>query len=276
MPVGAVSGSVIQRTFVGADLPEALFAASVPLSEVGNERTDFNRLVSEIIAVPSNALLDDSQYRALAHQLTTQDWPRRWLRYAPSPYWEEWAPAWERREQDLVQEMQSREGSVRLFAEHSVALMLSGDRQLAPYWFGGPLFPDEFRRRLGVEMDEAAFGTGVACLSARLQRSERASRFTKAVLNYDLPHGNSPRASSDSLLRLLDSGKKMCLAPMAAGGTYGIAQLSQGHYVAAILSVGTGSVMTLILLGSVAVGSLLVARLAQRRAEAQGPPTVAA
>jgi hypothetical protein len=42
--------------------------------------------------------------------------------------------------------------------------------------------------------------------------------------------------------------------------------LSQGQYVAATLSVGAGSVMTLILLGSVAVGSLLVQRVAQMRA----------
>ena len=86
-----------------------------------------------------------------------------------------------------------------------------------------------------------------------------------AILEYDLPIGNSPKASSDSLLKLLDTGKKMCLAPMAAGAPYGIAQLSQGLYLAAILTVGAGSAMTLILLGSVSVGSLLVQRVAQMR-----------
>jgi hypothetical protein len=73
------------------------------------------------------------------------------------------------------------------------------------------------------------------------------------------------RTSSDSLRNLLDGGKKICLAPMAAGGTLGIAQLGQGQYLAAILSVSAGSAMTLILLGSMAVGSLLVASLTQRR-----------
>jgi len=70
---------------------------------------------------------------------------------------------------------------------------------------------------------------------------------------------------TDSLLKLLDSGRKTCLAPIAAGGTLGVAHLSQGHYAAAILSVSTGAAMTLILLGSIAVGSLLAARLAQRK-----------
>jgi hypothetical protein len=57
----------------------------------------------------------------------------------------------------------------------------------------------------------------------------------------------------------------MCLAPLAAGGTLGVGQLGQGQYVAALLSVGTGSAMTLILLGTVAVGSLLIRRVAQQR-----------
>jgi hypothetical protein len=148
--------------------------------------------------------------------------------------------------------------------------MLSGERTVGPYWFGLPFPSDEFSKDLALETDETAFATGVACLNARLQRSQRMADFTENVLQYDLPFGNSPRVSSDSLLKLLDSGKKMCLAPMAAGGMYGVAQLSQGQYVAAILCVSTGSAMTLILLGSVAVGSLLVARIAQRRGHQTG------
>jgi len=143
--------------------------------------------------------------------------------------------------------------------------MVAGEIGIPSVWFGLPLPPEEFREILKLETDETAFVTGITCFNARLQRSRRTADFTKSVLDYDLPVGNSPRASSDSLLKLLDSGKKMCLAPMAAGGTYGIAQLSQGQYVAAILSVSAGSAMTLILLGSVAVGSLLVQRIAQIR-----------
>jgi hypothetical protein len=271
MPDGSVSGSVIQRTFVGGDLPTALFAASVPLDEVGPKSmrdadiAGFSPLVAEILAVPSNSLLDESQYQTLVGRLAGRDWSRSMLRYAPDPFWKEWSFAWERREMSVLQEMQSNERPIRRFAEHSIALMVSGGREPVPYWLGLPLPPEEFRRDLELETDETAFATGVACLSARLQRSERTADFTKAVLDYDLPFGHSPHVSSDSLLKLLDSGKKMCLAPMAAGGSFGIGQLSQGQYVAAILSVGTGSILTLILLGTVAVGSLLVTRLAQRR-----------
>ena len=57
----------------------------------------------------------------------------------------------------------------------------------------------------------------------------------------------------------------MCLAPLAAGGAIGIGQLGTGSYVAALLTVGTGSAMTLVLLGTVAVGYMLVNRVAQQR-----------
>jgi hypothetical protein len=53
---------------------------------------------------------------------------------------------------------------------------------------------------------------------------------------------NSQRATKgDNLLWIL--GKKVCLAPLAAGGTLGVAQLAQGQYVPACLSTVTGSAM---------------------------------
>ncbi len=273
MPDEIITGSVIERTFVGRDLPVALFAASVPLDDVAakplleRDSAGFRDLVAEVVAVPANGLLDESQYKTLINKMAGRNWfsPGRWMRYLPHPLWEEWSSAWESREMELLKEMESSQWPFRVFAEHSIALIVSNDWALTPYWFGLPFPPEEFRRGLGLETDETAFATGVACLNARLQRSERTRDFTNAVLQYDLPFGKSPRVSSDSLLKLLDTGKKMCLAPIAAGGTLGIAQLGQGQYIAAILSVGAGSIMTLILLSSVAVGSLLVARVAQRR-----------
>jgi len=264
-----ITGSVIERTFVGKDLPIALFAASVPLDEVAAKRTlerdsaGFRSLVAEIVAVPEDGLLDESQYKAIVSSLG-RGWAHQWM-FARGPLWEKWSFRWERRENALFEEMESSQSPLRTFADHSIGLILSNDRGLTPYWLGFAGPPDEFRRVVRLDTDETAFATGVACMSARLQRSERTAEFVKAVLEYDLPFGHSPRTTSDSLMRLLDTGKKMCLAPAAAGGTLGIAQLGQGQYVAAILSVGTGAVMTLILLSSVAVGSLLVARVAQRR-----------
>lgn len=270
-----VSGSVIQRTFVGARVPDVLFAASVPVSELGvkcapeMETGDFRRIVAELLATPSNALLDEAQYQDLVGKLARLNWPRRWLRFAPDPVWEDSLFEWDSRHQEVLKEMGRNERPIRIFAEHSLALILATDRKDWSSWYGLPLPQKYLSRRLEIEADDTALHTGIACFNATIQRPQGTADFTKAVLEYDLPFGNSPRASSDSLLRLLDSGKKMCLAPMAAGGVFGVTQLTQGQYVAAILSVGTGSLMTLILLGSVAVGSLLVARVAQRQSGAK-------
>jgi hypothetical protein len=268
MPDGSVSGSVIQRTFVGGEVSTALFAASVPLDEVGmssgaDDSRGFHRVVGEILGVPQVVLLDERQYFDAVRGMTRRDWPRRMMRYGP--FFEEWFMNWERRQGEITREVgESGEPSVRIFAEHTIALLVSPDRTLTP-WLGLTVSPDELSAEFGIKGDETATSTGVACFNARLQRSKKTADFTSAVLQYDLPFGNSPKASSDSLLKLLESGKKMCLAPVAAGGTVGIGFLTQGHYVAAILCTGTVGVMTLILLGTIAVGSLLISRISQRR-----------
>jgi len=58
--------------------------------------------------------------------------------------------------------------------------------------------------------------------------------------------------------KVLSRSWKPCLGPILAGGAVGVAHLSQGHYAAAILSVTTGAAMTLILLGGLSLGSLLL------------------
>jgi len=64
---------------------------------------------------------------------------------------------------------------------------------------------------------------------------------------------------------LVKTSKKMCLAPILAGGTLGVTHLSQGHYTAALLSVSTGAAMSLILLASIAVASPLLGILSKRK-----------
>jgi hypothetical protein len=72
------------------------------------------------------------------------------------------------------------------------------------------------------------------------------------------------KRKTDALSKLLDNAKKLWLAPIAAGGALGVAQLGQGRYGTAILSVSTGVAMSLIILGGIVLGSVLVARLARR------------
>ena len=272
MAEGAISGSIIQRTFIGADLPVSLFAASVPIEELWSgesssiEDTAFRGLVAELFSLPRRAVLDETEYKSVADSLLRGRVPylRRGALVAPG------AGSFELNQtaRDLKAELDADTG-LRVFGEHAIALVASMSG-MGSGWVR-PVYSD---RLVGYEssywpregdVDETALATAVACFDARLGRSRKMSAFTDAVLTYDLPMGHSPGTSSDSLLKLLDGGRKMCLAPLAAGGLAGITQLTQGAYAAAILTVGTGGVMTLILLGSVAVGSLLIEAVARRR-----------
>lgn len=87
------------------------------------------------------------------------------------------------------------------------------------------------------------------------------------------PCGGNPKTGADSLLRIIETGKKLCLAPIAAAGAYGVALLSQAEYVGALLTVVTGAVMTLILIGTISVGDFLVRYLIHWRSRFDTPNT---
>jgi len=67
-----------------------------------------------------------------------------------------------------------------------------------------------------------------------------------------------PDAQSDSLLRLIETGKKMCLAPLVAGGGIGVELLAKGSYFEAICCLTSGAVMTLISIATLSGADLLV------------------
>ena len=266
MPNGdrsVISGTVIERSFVANDMATILFAATVPLNEVSvtgdHEDGDFlRRTLAQITGVPANIIIDEEQYSRMVYELSA----RVLYREAVHELYEE--------------ELIGQRSAIRGFTEHAIALFASNG-SIGDFRFPLDLPPWRPRTRPlertvfeNFDIDEDAARVGLACFNARLTRSTKVGAFTEGVLQYELPFGQSPATSSDSLLKLLESGKKMCLAPIVAGGTYGVAQLGQGQYVAALLSAGTGTVMTLVLLSGIAVGSLLINYVAQHRAARRG------
>jgi len=108
------------------------------------------------------------------------------------------------------------------------------------------------------------------CLAARLSLDRRSEEFIQEIYRYDIPLAQSPSVKADNLLQLLETSKKYCIAPLAVGGPQAVTQLAQGNYVAALLTTGTAGAMTLVLLGTVAVGAMIVQRVAQARAKSGG------
>jgi len=160
------------------------------------------------------------------------------------------------------------------FAEDIISLLTTPINEidsLPQLMFTRRLVSDITEMLRHMEMDEDGVVMGLKCLTARMNRTEKVRNFSSALMRYDIPLGQSPETKSDSLLRLLENGKTMCLAPLAVGGTLGAGQLQQGQYVAALLSTLEGSAITLIMLGTMAIGSLLISRVAQQRSRRRTP-----
>ena len=271
-----IGGTVIQRSFVSSTVTNVVNIATVPVSDVVSRSAQIDQsgflssLIAEIFGIPPATIIDEKQYQDLINLLRHSDpfqlvQPRRPIH----PFlWEELYYERRHRLQELMVD-RTGDDSIIGFAEDIVSLLTNRITEVDRifYWpFAEELVRGVTARLGNQEVDEDAVVAGLTCVTARLSRTEKVKSFTSALMDYDIPIGQSPATQSDSLLKLLESGKKMCLAPLLAGGTLGVGQLGQGQYVAALLSVGTGSAMTLVLLGTVAVGALLVQRVAQQRA----------
>jgi hypothetical protein len=272
-----IGATVIQRSFIPSGLAKVLHIVTAPLSEIvfNSDKIDddtlLRSLTAEILGIPSSILIDERQYMELRRIVLDgqRGGPYRNL----GPFWEEIQYFWFRQMRSGREETATHSDAPLIrFAEDVIALLASPSSQwnVTPPWFQ---FDEQWLREFSIEMketdvDSEAVSAGLACLSASVLRPSKVRYFTTDLMRYEIPLGQSPSTQSDSLLKLLETGRKMCLAPLVAGGTLGVGNLGQGQYVAALLSVGTGSAMTLILLGTVAVGSLLVNRVAQKRSRA--------
>jgi hypothetical protein len=272
-----IGGTIIQRSFVASGVAHVVNIATVPISEVVRDlrQIDENEalrvLTAEILGIPAETVIDENQYLNLVGFLQRSD-PHALMERKGllNPFLRKEYSEWQRRLRASMADGTDKQFLVR-FAEDVVSLLTNRISQVekAWYWTGADNIIRNITANLEeqeIAIDEDAVVTGLACIAARLGCTEKVKAFTTALMDYDIPLGQSPAVKSDSLLTLLANGRAMCLAPLAAGGTPGVSELGQGQYVAALLSVGTGSAMTLMLLGTITVGVLLIQRVAQQRA----------
>ena len=151
-----------------------------------------------------------------------------------------------------------------LFADF-LALATSAPAGWAP-WFSW-----NAQLRLQTEgFNPEALSAALRCSSARVFSGRETDRFIEAVLEYDIPIGQSPTVRSDSLLNLLETTGKLCVAPLAAGGLGAMASMSANNYVAALLCAATGGGVTLILISTVSAATLMVSRVERARSKGGG------
>ena len=278
-----VHGSVIQRSIIPEGLGAVLNIATVPISELdktfldSNSNENFRRLAGQVLGIPNESILDEKQYSQLTGFLRDGHiWEEMSMR-ARDPITHEMFHYFYRywRDFEKYDEGQKRKATypdqhTALLGYHSLSFMMSPISYTGMNWpFPFPFLPYLKRDRSNLlkELDitEEALQLGISCYFSSLSTGDRVLRFTKRAGNYDIPSGQSPATRSDNLKKLIETSKKVCIAPLAVGGTTAISQLSQGNYVSALLATGTASAMTLILIGTISVADYLVHYLLHKR-----------
>jgi hypothetical protein len=249
-----IGGTVIQRSFVGRVASNVIHIASVPVAELGTRSEIPEELLAEVLGIPQTTILDDSNYRRVIEMLR---------RFPPDYFFPYWHPRTDRYFHRLYDALQPDSAPKELFADF---LATAGSNTpfasvLTPWPL---LIQAEFPEK--IELNPEVLAAALQCIASRAMRSRESEQFIQEVFTYDIPLGQSPTVKADSLLQLLESSRKFCVAPLALGGVQAVAQLTQGNYVAALLTTGTAGVMTLVLIGTVSVGALIVQKVAQARA----------
>jgi len=250
-----IGGTVIQRSFIGREAANIIHVATVPVSELGVVDNELNAILAEVLGIPMSNVLDGEGYQRVTDL----------LRSYPPDYFFPYRHPNAHRYFDRVYDSLHKDGSPKeLFSDF---LATAGNPspvvnafQLWPF-FAAP----EFLAKLEINQDVLV--TAMQCIASRSVRSQQAESFIQEVFEYDIPMGQSPSVKADSLLQLLETSRKFCVAPLALGGTQALNQLAQGNYVAALLTTSTAGVMTLVLIGTVSVGALIVQKVAQVRAK---------
>ena len=239
-----IGGTVIQRSFVSREANMVLHAVSVPLTELGTRRETIENVLVELLGIPREAILDEEQYSRILKQLPPSRFARRRRR------------------------LEDRENTRREFLADSLSLGTNGlSQQIYPPWM--PLEPG-FEELFELNSSSAATSTALRCVAARLSRVRETDRFIAQVLEYDIPTGQSPTVGSESLLKLLETSGKVCVAPLAAGGMQAVANLAAGNYAAALLAATAGGGVTLILISTVSLATLLVQMVERARLRGGG------
>jgi len=245
-----IGGTVIQRSFVASGIPRVIHIASVSASDISATDLSLKEIVAETLSVPYSSALTAEEYADVVNSLS-----RRFsLPENQTPLYES--------------------GGLPSFAEDFLTLLTSHyydfvDNRYPVIGLSRDLV---FRQEVGLPSE--TIQTALACLGARTNKTPEVDAFIKELHHYEIPIGQSPEVKGDSLLRIIETSKSACLAPLLVGGASGINQLSHGDYVGALLSAGTASLMTVIFIGTVSVGSLLVNKVAQVRRLERASPTV--
>ena len=240
-----VAGTVSQRAFIGRQRSSIVNVASVSLKDLAIHGDDDTRgIVAQLLGVPRETVVDQNAYDYVLQQLPGPE-------MLVAPHW----PV------SFDSEVLAGPTSPVRFFEDFMAI-LTTPAPLPPTVYYG--YSTEGIYEV-TDINAEGVYISLQCAATRLFRDSDIDAFTKEILLHDIPLGQSPKIKSDSLLRLLETSRHFCIAPLVFGVKDAVSQLNSGDYVGALCTTATAGAMTLILIGTVSVGTLMVHRVAQLR-----------
>ncbi len=264
-PSKAVRGSVMQRTLIPEGLSVVLNVSTVPLAEIAEERKGeevrLRPLLAQILGISETAILESDTYESLCETLSEG----RFFTKRPFPH--DWPYYWDYYQQLLSQRGQRFKigsGAPGLLASDALALMVR------PPTAGAGLFVPLTWDAESLGASDEEVDLALRCYGLGVRENRRVLDFVASIGEYEIPSGQSPATKSDSLLRLIEGSRAVCLAPLVGGGAVGVTQLNQGHLVLALQTTCTAAAMSLILIGTISVADYLVHHVLHRRTP-EGP-----
>ena len=239
-----VAGTVSQRAFVSRQRSSVISVASVSLKDLAIHSDDIRDIVAQLLGVPRETVVDQDGYGHVMKEL-----PGPEVLVAP------WWPV------SFEPEILAGPISPVRFFEDFMAIATT-PAPLPPAVYYGYSAEDIHEV---ADINAEGVYLSLQCAAARLFRDSDIDALTREILVHEIPLGQSPEIKSDSLLQLLETSRQFCIAPLVFSAKDAVSQLTSGDYVGALCTTATAGAMTLILIGTVSVGALMVHRIAQLR-----------
>lgn len=239
-----VAGTVSQRAFVSRQRSSVINVASVSLKDLAIHSDDVRDIVAQLLGVPRKTVVDQDGYDYVLRELPSPE-------VLVAPWW----PV------SIDPDTFARPISPARFFEDFMAIVTT-PAPLPPVVYYG--YSAEAIPKM-TDINAEGVYIGLQCAAGRLFKYSDIDAFTREILAHDIPLGQSPEIKSDSLLQLLETSRQFCIAPLVFSAKDAVSQLTSGDYVGALCTTATAGAMTLILIGTVSVGTLMVHRVAQLR-----------
>jgi hypothetical protein len=135
-----------------------------------------------------------------------------------------------------------------------------------------PMYPQKMLEEffLKHEIRPEALTTAIRLRPTAIFSSKKVVSAANSLQQYDIPFGQSPKTTSDTLENIIKSAKNIVVAPLVAGGLGSATFISTGQYLLAIECAAAASASTIILVATTPLADYIVSYISRQRGKIEG------